>query len=261
MSYRVHPDNRYPNKTIDIVLLTANRKECSEKTIDYICDRVQHPDKIRLIVIDDGSTDGTKEMLDKKKEEGKVAIIIHNTEHQTLSAAYNMGFKHVKSDYFMMCQDDIRIPKLEQDIIIQLQDLMEKYPNYGGIGTRIERIPNMDWTLGNEDLAPARKSLSAYFRIQLKSDYEKMGMLNASKTWDDVNFLLRIREIGLEGAWAKNLWSSHKMGYAPNRNYKHKPRLWGFGHLTRMNQAIERKPYPRVDENTNVPLDGEKCYR
>jgi len=259
--YRVHPKNRYPHKKIDIIMLSANRKDNTEKTIDYIYDRVEYPDKIRLIVVDDESVDGTIEMLERKCKEGKVDVLINRTEN-TISAAYNIGFRHVTSEYFVMAQDDLRIPKITPDVIIQLQDLMEKYPEQAGIGTRIERIPNMNWSLGNEDLAPARKALSAYFRIQLSSDFKKMGMLNPKKVWDDVSFLHKVRtNLKMDGSWAKNLWCSHKMGYAPDRNYKVVPRKWGFGHLTRMNQAIEKKPYPKVHKLTNIPLPGEKVYK
>lgn len=259
--YRVHPNNRYPNKTIDIIMLSANRKECTEKTIDYIYDRVEYPDKIKLIVVDDESVDGTVEMLKQKKKDGKVNILL-NSGNNTISAAYNAGFAYVKSEYFLMMQNDIRAPKLNPDFIVQFQNLMEKYPEQAGIGAKIERVPNMDWTLGNKDLVPARKALSAYCRIQLRDDYRRMGMLNSQKTWDDINFLYKVREVlKMDCSWAKNIWCSHKMGYAPNRNYKIVPRKWGFGHLARMNQAIEKKPYPKVDEFTNIPLPGEKIYR
>lgn len=258
---RVEPNLTYPNTTIDIVALTCNRCEVAEKGIDDLFERIKYPDKVRLIVVDDESVDDTPKMLERKKQEGKVHLII-SAPSTNISQAYNRAFEHVQSPYFIMMQEDIRIPKYDdKDIIERLIELMEKYPEYGGIGCRIERIPNMDWALGNEDVAPARKSLSAYFRIQLKSDYDRMGWLDERRGWDDVNFLARIRSIGLEGGWAKNLWASHARGYAPNRNYNVKPRSWGFNHLSRMNQAIEAKPYPKVDEWTNVPLPGEKVYR
>lgn len=258
---RILSEDTYPNKTIDIVLLTCNRCKIAEESINDIYDRVKHPDKIRLIVVDDESVDDTPQMLERMKQEGKVHVLI-SAPSTNICQAYNRGFEHVQSPYFLMMQEDIRIPRLEpKDVIEQMIDLMEKYSNAGGIGCRIERIPNMNWALGNEDLAPARKSLSCYFRIQTKEDYINMGKLNEGRGWDDVNFFHRITAMGREAWWAKNLWCSHARGYAPNRNYNVKPRSWGFNHLSRMNQAIERKPYPKVHPDTNVPLPGEKCYR
>jgi GT2 family glycosyltransferase len=258
---KIQKELTYPNQPIDVLLLTCNRGHIAELSIDDLYERVKYPEKIRLIVVDDASVDGTQDMLRRKQDEGMVDVLL-TEPNSTICQAYNRGFEHVQSEYFLMMQDDIRVPKLEPlDVIEQLIDLMEKYPEQGGIGCRIERIPNMDWSLGNEDIAPARKALSCYFRIQRKSDYEKFGGMDDKKAWDDINFLAKIRSLGLEGSWAKNIWCSHARGYAPDRNYIVKPRAWGFNHLTRMNQAIERKPYPKVDEWTNIPLPGEKIYR
>jgi len=258
---RILKEEIYPNKTIDVVVLTCNRCNISEKFIDDLYERVKYPDKIRLIVVDDESTDNTLNMLKEKKEQKKVDVII-SAQSKNLCQAFNRGFNEVSSPYFLMAQDDIRIPKIEPDVIEQLIDLMEKYPNYGGIGCRIERVPNMNWDLGDDNIAPARKALPAYFRIQLKSDYELMGKLDENRVWDAPEFLRRIRAINLEGGWAKNIWSSHARGYAPNRNYNILPRNWGTNHLTRTNQAIKEKPYPQIDEWTNIPLNnGQKIYK
>jgi len=254
----------YPQSKIDIILLSCNRVENTKKTIDRIYYALKYPEMINLIVVDNESVDGTYEYLQEEVKNGRVHILETCPDVDPITKAYNIGFKHVTSDYFLMSQDDIDIPRLEQkDVIEQLIDLMEKYPDHGGIGLRIERIPNMNWSLGNEDLAPARKALSCYFRIQRKEDYEKMGMLNERKAWDDINFLERMRACGKECSWTKNIWCSHARGYCLDRAYLVKPRKWGWagGIHSRMNQAIFRKPYPRVDVDTCIPLPGEKIYR
>ena len=254
----------YPESKIDIILLSCNRVKNTMQTIDRLYYALKYPGLINLIVVDNESIDGTYEYLQKELKNGRVHILETCPDVDPITKAYNIGFKHVASDYFIMMQDDIDIPKLEpRDIIEQLIELIEKHPEQGGIGCRIERIPNMNWDLGNEDLAPARKALSCYFRIQRKSDYEKMGMLDEHKSWDDINFLEKIRKIGLEGSWAKNLWCSHARGYCLDRAYTVKPRKWGWagGIHSRMNQAIFKKPYPAVDSDTCVPLPGEKIYR
>jgi glycosyltransferase involved in cell wall biosynthesis len=200
-------------------------------------------------------------MLREYAEKGKIHNLVASPNHKNICLAYNEGFKYVKSEYFIMMQDDITIAKLEpKDIIEQLIDLMDKYPVHGSIGTRIQRIPNLKTNEGNDDLIPARKALSAYFRIQRRDDYIKMGLL-PSKDWDDRAFLSRIRNIGKEGSWARNLYSDHSRGYCPERGYFVKPRKWGIGIHHRIAQEIERKPYPKIDNYTCVPLPNQKIYR
>ena len=83
-----------------------------------------------------------------------------------------------------------------------------------------------------------------------------MGELDERKDWDDVNFVNRIRAIGKECGWARNLWCSHARGYAPNRNYNIKPDWWGKpGSIhSRITQDIIKKPYPEVNKLTCEPL-------
>jgi FkbM family methyltransferase len=245
----------YPISTIDIILLSCNRIDNTKKTIDRLYHSIKYPDKIRLIVVDNESIDGTFEYLKEEKNNGRVCALETCPSDKPITMAYNIGFKHVQSELMIMMQDDIDIPELEpKDIIEQLIDLMNKYQEAGSIGCRIQRIPNLDWNKGNEDLLPARKAASAYFRISRRDDYIKMGMLNDRKDWDDINFCSRTRSLDKECYWTKNLWCSHERGYCEDRGYKIKPRRWGIGIHSRTRQAHIDKPYPIIDPKTCVPL-------
>jgi len=130
---------------------------------------------------------------------------------------------------------------------------MEKHPDHGGIGCRIQHIPNMNWLDG--DLTPARKSLSAYFRIQHRSNFDGVELPFGNRDWDDMGFVKIIRSgKGLECSWANNLWADHSRGYCLDRGYLIKPRKWGTGIHSKKRQAHIEKPYPTIDPKTNVPL-------
>jgi len=235
---------------IDIILLTCNRLKFSKMTIDSYYERIETP--FRLIVIDNGSTDGTLEYLQKLKEENKIYKLISHTQENcvNISRAYNEGYKFVESEFFITGQDDIIIPKLEPDVVQQLIGLLEKYPQYGGIGCRIQRIPNMNWLDG--DVSPARKACSAYFRIQRKSDLDKLGNDPfGQRNWDDLGFMSQIKKIGKTGGWANNLWCNH-LGYCKKRGYDNHERQWSY--IRRDFDDYIRKPYPKIDPITNVPL-------
>lgn len=246
-----------------IILLTCNRIEFSKRTIDGYYERLINSQYIHLIVIDNNSQDGTVEMLKEYEKNGKIhkLILLRDGETVNISNAYNLGFRYVESEYFVTGQDDIIIPKLEPDIIEQLINLLEKYPNAGEIGCLIQRVPNLQSNLSNDDLIPARRALSAYFRIQKKSEFEKMGENPfGTRDWDDVGTLDNVRKkLGKEGYWAKNLFCNH-LGYTTeNRGYpKGYKRMWG---LSERGSDNIRKPYPKIDPDSCVPLAGEKIYR
>lgn len=247
-------------ETTDIILITCNRIEKTRETIDELYKRIKVP--FRLIVVDDMSIDGTAEYLKEQKELGRVHVF-ESLENSNICQAYNKGFEHVQSKYFITMQDDITVPDLEPDVIIQLIDLMEKYPDAGSIGCRIQRIPNLDWAAGTEDVLPARKAASAYFRIQKREDMMKMMPYPfGNQSWDDMAMTKQVRKkLHKECYWAKNLWCDHSRGYCLDRGYLVKPRKWGTGIHTRTRQAHIDKPYPKVDPKTCVPLPGEKVYR
>lgn len=232
---------------VDIVLLTYNRLKLSKQSIEELYRRLRTP--FRLIIVDNASRDNTREylkILEKEKDNIKLVLL---DEPVNICMAYNKGFEFVESELFITMQDDVIIPELEPDVIQQLIGLINKYPEQGGIGCRIQRIPNIKWT--DKELSPARKALSAYFRIQRKEDVIKMGGFG-NRWWDDLAFAANIRSIGKEVSWTTNLWCNH-IGYCENRGYtKGLERPWGSpGSAT---QDIIRKPYPEIDPKTNIPI-------
>ena len=244
-------------KPLDIILITCNRIDNTRITIDELHKRIKVP--FRLIVIDDMSTDGTAEYLQEQKENGKVAVF-EQLDNENICQAYNLGYTFVESDYFFTMQDDITVPDLEPCITQQLIDLYEKYPGHAGIGCRMQRIPNMKWLDG--DLTPARKSLSAYFRVQHRKDFNGHEFPFGNRAWDDMHFVSEMRRRrGLKCSWANNLWCDHSRGYCIDKGYKVKPKKWGTGIHVKPVQDINKKPYPKIDIKTCKPLDGQKCYK
>lgn len=248
------------NKPVDLVLITCNRVERTRFTVDELYKRLKTP--FRLIVVDDMSIDGTIEYLREQEKAGRIHVL-EQLDNSNICQAYNRGFEFVESEYFITLQDDITVPELEPCVIQQMIDLMLKYSEAGSIGLRIQRIPNIDWNSGNEDLVPARKAASAYYRIQRKNDVLKLGINPfGNQQWDDVAWVKQVRsKLNKECYWTKNLYADHSRGYCPERGYHVKPRKWGTGIHSRLIQEIERKPYPKIDPKTCVPLPGEKLYR
>ena len=230
---------------IDIVLLTFNRLEFTKRTIEELYKRIHTP--FRLIIVDNVSVDGTREYILKLKEEKWNVRLKLLQESSTICEGYNQGFKLVESELFITMQDDVIVPDLDPDVIQRLIALMNKYPNHGGIACRIQHIPNVKWL--DEELSPARKALSAYFRIQRKSDIEEMGGFG-ERHWDDLAFTDGMRKIGKEVSWATNLWCNH-IGHCENRGYGEHKRSWGYPFK---NDKIKSLVYPKIDFETNKPL-------
>lgn len=95
---------------VSVVIPTFNRGHTLNRAIDSVLGQTLLPSEI--IVVDDGSTDGTEELI--STEYSSVSYI--RSENRGVSAARNLGMKAAKSDWFaFLDSDDQWLPhKLEK---------------------------------------------------------------------------------------------------------------------------------------------------
>lgn len=238
-----------------VILLTCNRLRFTKQAIEALKGRINDPKKIKLIVVDDKSTDGTLEYLKGLKNLGEIDVLIDGNKSPffNISEGWNKGLEYVDSEYFFTTFDDIVVPKINPDVVDSLVALMDRNLEYGGIACRIQRIPNLKCVEG--DITSSHKGLASYFRIQKKSDIDKVKNFGSSP-WEEFVFTRLMRKIDKKCGWANNIWCNH-LGYCENRGYDSMPDKDG---TWRRKQDLIRKPYPKVDEQTNIPLLGERRY-
>ena len=95
-------------KIISIIVITFNRIEYIKIFIEYLYLFTDYP--FRLIVVDNGSEDGTKELILKLEKDGLIWKHVFNSENLKLAAAQTEGFKQVESDLFVVADDDMQVP-------------------------------------------------------------------------------------------------------------------------------------------------------
>ena len=106
---------------ISVVIPTYNRIALVERAIDSVLRQSIKP--FDIIVVDDGSDDGTSEMIQKKYR----SINLVQQQNSGVSAARNNGIKHAKGDWIsLLDSDDERTgKKLENQV-----DRLIKNPDY-----------------------------------------------------------------------------------------------------------------------------------
>lgn len=77
----------------------------------YICEAIdsvisQTYDNWELIIVDDGSTDMTAEIIDRYQNIDQRIIVIHQNNSGTAAAARNTALKHITGDYIQMIDAD-----------------------------------------------------------------------------------------------------------------------------------------------------------
>lgn len=91
---------------ISVITPTYNRKDTLGKLYNSILNNLQCDIEIEWLIMDDGSTDGTEECIQKFKEEKKICIKYYKQENQGKMKAINNLVPYADSDFLVECDSD-----------------------------------------------------------------------------------------------------------------------------------------------------------
>lgn len=95
---------------VSVIIPTYNRRNTLEKTIDSLIPLSYPKEKYEIIVVDDGSTDGTYEYL-KEKQKKNPNLRVFRQGHKGCAAARNLGIKNAKGEIIFFTDDDCLVEK------------------------------------------------------------------------------------------------------------------------------------------------------
>ena len=91
---------------ISVIIPTYNRKNELEKLLYSLNNQTLPPSQFEIIVVDDGSSDGTEEWLMKHKDQLKVKTSLYTQVHGGPGAARNLGMEKAHGDIFGFTDTD-----------------------------------------------------------------------------------------------------------------------------------------------------------
>ena len=99
--------------TLSIIIVSYNTKELLKECVESIVSNIAKPLSYEIIVVDNNSTDGTKEWLSKNKREKDAKHssfkIIFNEQNVGFAKAVNQGIKESKGEYILLLNSDIKV--------------------------------------------------------------------------------------------------------------------------------------------------------
>jgi glycosyltransferase involved in cell wall biosynthesis len=107
---------------LSIVVPVYNVKPYLQKCIDSLLDQDIEKSRYEIILVDDGSTDGSGQLCDEFAEKGSNITVIHQ-KNQGLGAARNKGISHAKGTYIQFVDSD---DYLESNVLSFLVEKVEK---------------------------------------------------------------------------------------------------------------------------------------
>ncbi len=116
---------------ITVVTPTYNRAHTITRTYESL--KQQSFKDFKWIIMDDGSTDGTKELVELFKNENIIDIDYFWNENQHKFITVFEGIKKVTSPYFMILDSDDTYPKNSMEILVEESDKIKNQDDYIGI--------------------------------------------------------------------------------------------------------------------------------
>lgn len=107
LSAEVEPSGatRVADRELTVGLCSRNRKETLKLVLESLADQSVHPDRYEVVVIDDGSTDGTGEMI--KALDVPYRLTYGYQPHSALATARNHGIRLSKGEVMLYIDDDV----------------------------------------------------------------------------------------------------------------------------------------------------------
>jgi GT2 family glycosyltransferase len=105
-------------ETISIVVLTHNRKGLLQDCLHSLLAQTYPREKIEIVVSDDGSSDGTREMVERMPaSDGHIKYVYQ--PHRGIPAARNNGIAHATGDIVAIVADDYILDPTYASTIMQ----------------------------------------------------------------------------------------------------------------------------------------------
>jgi glycosyltransferase involved in cell wall biosynthesis len=110
---------------LSILMPVYNERERVERAIAEVL-QTELPSEFELIVVDDGSTDGTREILREGKWDGRLRLFEH-PENQGKGAAVQTALSHAKGEYTAIFDADLEYDP--SDLALLMPPLMDGRSN------------------------------------------------------------------------------------------------------------------------------------
>ena len=122
---------------VSIIILSWNTKELLKRCLrsiysGYTIDT--HRYKVEIIVVDNGSTDGSVEMLKKLQTPNSVLRTIFNQRNLGFGAGNNQALRQAQGEYLLLLNSDTVV---KDEAPLKMAEFLAKHPGVGVVGCKL----------------------------------------------------------------------------------------------------------------------------
>lgn len=213
---------------VTVVVVTFNNLEFTKRCLDSLIAKSDYSN-IEFIVVDNASSDGSREYLANWEKSGPNRCVIFNDENRGFAAANNQGLDRAKGDYFVLLNNDTIVTFGWVRTMLQH---LSRHPDIGLLGPVTNNIGNeakvdlayinfddmhrvsRDYTRGHMGQIFDLRTVAFFCVMMRREVYERVGRLDETYGlgfFEDDDFCRRIQQIGLRVACARDVFIHHHL--------------------------------------------------
>lgn len=174
---------------LSILMAVYNELATLERAVKQVLD-VAYPCEVELVIVDDGSTDGTRDLYEHLTGDNRVRLGLHPA-NRGKGAAIRTAAEMATGDYVIMCDADLEyapaeIPKLLRPVLDQLAEVVYGTRTFGShnsysylyvLGNRaVTTVTNILFNCYLSDIETCFKLLPRNLYTELDIQQEGFGM-------------------------------------------------------------------------------------
>lgn len=166
---------------VSVMLLNMNGKKLTSDCIKSIQKNTNYPN-YEIIVIDNGSIDGSVKILKEMKRKKIVTKLVLNKKNVGYSNGVNQGFKESKGKYIYHLDNDTLV---EKKWLSKAVEAAEAIKNPGAIGSLLVGKINYGKGLKGQEIVSEKLAVCGAAMMYSKKALKKIGNLDA-KLWSPI---------------------------------------------------------------------------
>lgn len=198
-----HSSNKYEPGLVSVLIPVYNRAEFILQTLNSVYQQTYK--NYEIIVVDDGSSDGSYEILIEEYEAQRIKLFVHeNNTNKGQAASLNVALSCAKGEYIAVLDSDDMFEKTKLEAQVGFLESNQHIGIVYGRGEAIDESNNFVYDIpGKFDVDPSDPNevlLDCYFHLPLNSlvrhsVYDITGGFNETyRAAQDHDMLIRLAE-------------------------------------------------------------------
>lgn len=215
-----------------IQLCTFNRAHLLARVLDACFDQTLTSDAYEVVLVDDGSNDGTADVIAAARERATCAFTVVVQRNAGLACARNAGLARVRGERVIFIDDDVLpIPVFVAEHLRSHERAPAAIVRGAVVNTEsFERLPAPFWTLANYS---GNYFWTSNVSAPLRAIRDLGGFVETFREygWEDIELGLRLRAAG-----TKTVFNARALAF----HYKPRPRAGAVDGMLRQARAQAR---------------------